>query len=251
MPPAPCNKCRAGKPSEGDSWCLACSSLEVAQGLFKRRWVHAGIRAVAEESALSSARFIKALANLDTNLPGPVAERGELLLTPKAKVEKPPRSRSPCRDERPPIQRSAAAHRSSSHREDREGDRHRGREKEPERRGASEESYTEESEEEEPREEEPVVKREEEIRSERRHSEKPPEPPYPPKGSSHQHTHGKRKKNKRRGGTKHQKHWRERENPFKKSHRRLPRDQLELAQSARHGFERRAWRETAGLEALR
>ena len=241
MPPAPCNKCRAGKPSEGDSWCLACSSLEVAQGLFKRRWVHPGIRAVAEESALSSARFIKALANLDTNLPGPVAERQELLLTPKAKVEKPQRSRSPRRDERPPIQRSATTYRTSSPREDKEGDRHRGREREPEHREPSEGSYSEESgEEEEPREEEPVVKREEEARTERRRSEKPPEPPYPPREPTHHHSQGKRKKNKKRGGTNHQKHWRERDNPVKKSHRRLPRDQLELAQSARHGFERRA-----------
>jgi hypothetical protein len=29
MQPVTCNKCKSGKPSPGDSWCLACSSQEV------------------------------------------------------------------------------------------------------------------------------------------------------------------------------------------------------------------------------
>ena len=96
-----------------------------------------------------------------------------------------------------------------------------------------------ESEEEEELEREEFVKEEEEHRKDRRRAEKPPEPNYPPS-----HTKKKKKKGKgakrRRGGTRHQKHYREREDPFRRSHRRLDQERLDFADNLQAGLERRA-----------
>lgn len=250
MPPVPCNKCRSGRQTESDSWCLGCSSLEVTLQLFRKRWSQPGIRAIAEEAALSCARFVRGLHNLDSTLCAPSAGEG-IHLAPKSRPLR-PRSRTPLRDERPPLLRSGPS------REPPERKRDRDRPEREEEREASEESYSEGSEEEdvphdpEVKQEEKEAARdsghsrrrekeaEEKVHRSRRErgSEKPPEPPHPPPG--HEGRSRRSGKKRKRGGTKHQRHYRERENPLKSSHRRLDSSQLSLARPLDEGLERRA-----------
>ena len=89
MPPVACNKCRTGWQQPSDSWCLGCSSLEVTQESFRRRCVNPGIRAVAEEAALSCARFVRALGNLDGTLGTGSGGGQPLQLAAKSKPERP------------------------------------------------------------------------------------------------------------------------------------------------------------------
>lgn len=95
MQGSPCNKCRQGVQAPGDSWCIGCSSLELAQTVLKVRWRHPGLRRICEETALSCARLCKAFQNLDRTLLAEEDKREEVLDTtaPKVKAEK-PRSRS-------------------------------------------------------------------------------------------------------------------------------------------------------------
>ena len=116
--------------------------------------------------------------------------------------------------------------------------RERPRAREEDRRPPEEYSYAEGSEKEEACEEEiearPEVK--EAPALERRRPEKLPEPRHPLRGASR----GKGKKRKRRGGSKHQRHYREREDPLRTSHRKLGKSRLEFAPDLRSGLERRA-----------
>ena len=238
MRPALCNKCKAGRQAEGDSWCIGCSAQEVSLQALKRRWNNPGLRAVAEETLLSGARLVKAFANLDSNLLTPAAVDPSPLAVAKSRSER-PRSRSP-RDNRPPLARTYSRPRASDHRGRREEE--------------DEYTYEEESEEEhiEPgRREDVAEERRREVKEEDRGSQRPPEPDHPPKGwTENEHT-SKRKKDKKskrknrsrkkkRGGTRHQRHYRENINPLRKSHRRLPQDCLRLAKSIHEGLSRRA-----------
>eukprot|EP00435_Cladocopium_sp_Y103_P066051 s619_g28.t1 len=241
MPPT-CNKCRVGRPSEGDSWCIGCSALEAAVLLYKKRWQHPGVRVVAEEAAVSAARFIKALHNLDSRL-SPSGGSEPLSLMPKARASR-PRSRSRRRDTRPPLQRSVPSRepppRSREHRERREHkEREERRERErsaPEKRVEKEaaDSYTEESgEEEEPTQDE--VKREEESAQEERPENKKPEETAKESQPDKTEDHGVE-------GTRRQRHYREAENPLRSSHRRIDSSHLELSENMESGFRRHYWR---------
>jgi hypothetical protein len=85
---APCNKCKGSRGCDGDSWCLGCSYLGVAQNLFRKKWLNQGVRAVAEEAVLSAARFIRGLSQLDSSLSGRDAGGLTFLLTSaKSKAE--------------------------------------------------------------------------------------------------------------------------------------------------------------------
>lgn len=230
MPPH-CNKCKWGIPAEGDTWCIGCSSLELSQELLRHRWQQPGVRRVAEESLLSCARLVRAFANLDRTLVDSGAGRaavppprgaGHQTLPPPPPVPErshrsTERSRSPHQDRRPPLRRSERRVELYPKRAARPANPHR------------EEDYSqEEEEEEEEREDPPVeVKREESRRS-------VPEPANPPKKKR---SHKKRRK--QRGGRKHQRHYREKLQPLKRSHRRLRGEVLELAKSVRSGLERR------------
>lgn len=211
---APCNKCRSGTQPAGDSWCLGCSSLEVSQDFLKKKWGLPGLRGLAEEAALSGACFVRALYNLDSSLASSSgsAEGRALLTAAKSKAER-PRSRSP-RDERPPIPRAPPP-------------------PAPPRRGEREPSpeslYSEgeESEEEDHARDAPVKVEEKDKERERRGSHRPAEPRYPPRDSHRQH--GEKRGKKRREGKKHQRRYRDAEDPFRKSHRRLDSHKLDLA----------------------
>ena len=231
MPPH-CNKCKWGIPAEGDSWCIGCSSTELAQELLRQRWLQPGVRRVAEEALLSSARQVRAFANLDRALGESGAGRGAGPSTRGAgqsTVPPPPpvpersnrstdRSRSPQRDRRPPLRRS-----------DRRIELHPKRAARAPAEPLGEEYSEEEEEEEENREDPPVeVKREESHR-------RVPEPENPPRRRRSQ----KKPRKKKRGVRKHQRHYRERDQPLKSSHRRLKGSILELASSVRSGLERR------------
>ena len=63
-----CNKCRQGLRSPGDTWCLGCRALEVAQLELGRRWPDQGARNLAEEILLSATRHIKRLGELGPGL---------------------------------------------------------------------------------------------------------------------------------------------------------------------------------------
>ena len=245
MPPS-CNKCKKGIAQEADTWCLGCSSLELSQGLLRQNWRHAGLRAISEEALLSSARLVRAFANLDGTLVGgpsagsPVRAPG-LTTAAKPKAERPQRSRSPKRDDRPPLVRSPKRTSRSSapavpHRES--------------------ESDFDEDEEEEEEEDEPI----EEVKREHYGSRRPPEPEGPPPSRREEDRRSERspehrredrqrgeekkkrprgKGRRRRGGARHQRRHRDQKDPFRRSHRKLRSDQLELATSLEEGLERR------------
>lgn len=257
MPSVPCNKCRTGWQQTGDSWCLGCASLEVTQDCFKRRWTNPGVRAVAEEAALSCARFVRALGNLDGTLVSGGAGPPQLLLAAKSKAERPNRSRSPVRDERPPLRRVVPSHepppRDRGGREsgqdrgerDRDRDRRSYKEHRPRERSPTEEESEEQSEEEEPRQKDAEVKIEPREERSSRRSEAPPEPARPPSWKEaedrrKEKKERKKKKKGKRGGKKHQRRYREETDPLRSSHRRLSSDKLELARDLDSGLERRA-----------
>eukprot|EP00435_Cladocopium_sp_Y103_P058254 s676_g20.t1 len=159
MPPV-CNKCKQGNAQEGDTWCLGCSSLELSLGLLKQSWRHQGLRAVAEESAPSSARLIRAFANLDHSLISGGAGSSDRApaVSAKARHERRTHSRSPRRDTRPPLPRSPK----------------RATKVEP--RSEKESEDFDEDEEEEEDDGRPIT----EVHKEHHHSERPPEPEGPP-----------------------------------------------------------------------
>eukprot|EP00435_Cladocopium_sp_Y103_P059488 s177_g21.t1 len=277
-PPEHCNKCKVGVCQPGDSWCIGCSSLELAQSLLKQSWSHQGIRATAEEAILSAARLVKAFSNLDRSFARGTAERHGGAAA-KSRIG-PQRSRSP-RRERPVLpapppapprassHRDRSRHRSHRRQSRRESEREppreeRREEREPpqeERHPESEESFEEDSEEEagerdphvERREPERLVKTEDTAGEDTPGSRPPPEPALPPSHrrerseiprrrdpDSHRHsTKPKKKKKKRRGGAKHQKRWREQINPLRRSHRLLGGETLLLARSFQAGLDRR------------
>ena len=256
MPPALCNKCRSGLQSAGDSWCLGCSSQEISWRLLQRRWNTPGLRAVAEETVLSGARLLNAFANIDSSLVTSAAAERHPATAAKARADK-ARSRTPVRDERPPLPRTTSRARSIEHpagdQPDYDRDSSYEEESEEEDRGAGASAPAH-----------PRMSRVKEEEPQSRGSQKPPEPPGPPPDratyeADHPRSHhrgdgyrkGKRndekkrsrkskKKQKKRGGAKHQRHYREVVNPFKASHRRLPSSRLQLARSLKEGLSRQA-----------
>eukprot|EP00435_Cladocopium_sp_Y103_P055665 s1957_g18.t1 len=242
--------------SVGHSSPEGCSSLEVAQAGFKRTWQLPGLRSIAEEAALNCARYIRALGNLDGTLASSHSGSQGLVAVAKHRPER-PRSRTPRRDDRPPLRRAAPSrdppqrYREERYREDerRDRDRERDRDRRRERRTeeqpppVSEHETEEESEEEEPQERDTEVKEEDKEDRHRDRREPPPEPARPPSWKSSEKDSSKKKKKKKkgkRGGAKHQRHRREEADPLRSSHRRLPPEKLELASSLQAGLERRA-----------
>lgn len=238
MPP-PCNKCKRSVAQEGDTWCLGCASLEHAQNVLRQPWRSQPLRLVAEEALLSGARLVRAFSNLDQQIQvGGAGSSRAPETSAKSRATRPasrPPSRSPRRDTRPPLPRSPARAAAAEPRPDLESDS--------------------EFEEEEEEEEEPPT----EVKKEETGGGRPPEPEGPPPGHrsekpaerrsehkrhhhsdnrSHHHKSGSGKK-KRRGGTKHQRRYRDLEDPFRRSHRKIRPDQLELARSLEEGLARR------------
>jgi hypothetical protein len=200
--------------------------LEVSQDFLQKKWGLPGLRGLAEEAALSGARFVRALYNLDSSLASSSgsAEGRALLTAAKSKAER-PRSRSP-RDERPPIS-LVRLHRQHPHVEESENLARKAFIQKVRRVKKK------------IRHETPPVKVEEKDKErERRGSHRPAEPRYPPRDSHRQH--GEKRGKKRRGGKKHQRRYRDAEDPFRKSHRRLDSHKLDLAGDFREGLERRA-----------
>ena len=72
-----CNKCRQGLRSPGDTWCLGCRALEMAQLELGRRWPDQGARSLAEEILLSATRHVKRLGELG---PGLITEQARYQL---------------------------------------------------------------------------------------------------------------------------------------------------------------------------
>lgn len=250
MRQAPCNKCRSGAQAQGDSWCLGCSAQEASAQLLKKRWNNPGLRAVAEETLLTSARLVKAFHNLDNNLITPAALDKSPLAAPKVRSER-PRSRTPRRDERSPLRRHPPQE-SRSHPSAEEEDKRQPAKESRARPAAEDEEYTYEEDTEEEEEIPAVPEKEEEradpprreVKEESRGSERPPEPEKPPRASqeepeSHKREKKKKKKKNKRGGTRHQRHHRENYQPLKASHRKYPQSELRLSRSLDEGLSRR------------
>ena len=235
MPP-PCNKCKRSVAQEGDTWCLGCASLEHAQNVLRQPWRSQPLRLVAEEALLSGARLVRAFSNLDQQIQVGVAGSNRAPETSaKSRASRPP-SRSPRRDTRPPLRRSPARAAAAEPSVDRESD-------------------SDIFEEEEEEEEEPPT----EVKKEDSGGGRPPEPEGPPPGqrsdrpaerrSEHKrHHHSENRthhqkstsgKKKRRGGTKHQRRYSDLDNPFRRSHRKIRPDLLELAATLEEGLARR------------
>ncbi len=63
--PAVCNKCRRVRPQSGDTWCLGCGAWEVIGQELTSVWEGPpGLREVANDLVLGTARSIRALRNL-------------------------------------------------------------------------------------------------------------------------------------------------------------------------------------------
>ena len=122
MPP-PCNKCKRSVAQDGDSWCLGCASLEHCQNILRQPWRNQALRLVTEEALLSSARLARAFSNLDQRVQASgAASTGRAPEThPKSRPQRPV-SRSPRRDQRPPLPRSPARAAPAEPRADRESE---------------------------------------------------------------------------------------------------------------------------------
>lgn len=194
--------------------------------MLRRSWNNQGVRAVVEETLLSSARLVRAFANLDSGLAPEVAgdPRDSGAGTAQSKSRASPRRKR----SRSPSRRTPPRAKSSTKREKRS----------PSPTGHTDDSsFEEEGEEETPP--------EKEARNTRRApgSAKPPEPPGPPPRKPAGRGRvplPRKKKKKRRGGAKHQRHYREQKDPFRASHRKLGGSPLRLATSFAKGLERRA-----------
>lgn len=233
-----CNKCKVGLASEGDTWCTGCSSLELAQGLLKQKWHSKGVRQIVEETLLSSARLCRAFSNLDRTL-GSDAGGPPPGISAKSQPAR-PRSRSPARGERPPLPRHS---RPSSHSPvGRSPSEESDLSWEPHASAVKKEQHTDLREERGSRGADRSERGGDREHHSGRGSERPPEPEYPPRHSSPAPKRKKKKTKKatRRGGTRHQRHYREADNPLKRSHRKLSGDTLSLARNFREGLERRA-----------
>ena len=221
-----CNKCKRGAATEGDTWCLACSSLDLCQEQFKGTWHSVAVRAIAEEAALSAARYIRALSNLDRGLAANESVRA------RAPPPPPPRARSPqhrSRSRERSRKSSAAARPASAPKE------------EPTEGEAlpTGESYEYTESEEEEIEGKATGSASAGGETSRDHYRAPPEPEVAPRSSGA--TDDRKKKPTRRGGKKHQRHSkRALQDPFKRTHRPLKGSQVQLAPNFRAGLERRA-----------
>ena len=241
-----CNKCKFGQAAEGDSWCTGCSALELGQSLLGQRWHSPGVRRIAEEQLITSARLVRAFSQLDRTL-HPSAGTGAEPSRPYLPAPPPPPPRAQ-RHPEPERERSRRRRSSTRRREEKSPLRRKEpppalqpkRRPAPSPREEEDDEFTEESDEEEERvddhaERDPPP----EIKSERG-QEPPPEPKEPPR-RKRGHKKSRKKKKKTRGGKKHQRHYREQANPLKLSHRKLKGADLELSRSARHALERRIW----------
>ena len=229
-----CNKCRQAPPREGDTWCIACSAWESVGVGLGGRWTTNGLRDTAAEAVVGAARLVRSLKNLDASL---VAQSKSQATKPKpaggATAVKEEKARSPL-----PRTRSSSAFPLAA-----------------QRGGESEYTYEdEESEEEEIVDKNPKAPRKaESVRG----SDRPAEPPYPPRSKreeveqdkaedkkkdrrdrEHGHKEKKEKGEKRhrgqgqgrrrkRGGRKHKRLARTLENPETPVHRALPQDYWE------------------------
>ena len=59
-----CNKCHQGEPYLSDTWCLACSSVEALTGELKCGWRNQGTRALATDVLTTAVRQVRALRRL-------------------------------------------------------------------------------------------------------------------------------------------------------------------------------------------
>lgn len=229
MQGSPCNKCRQGVQAPGDSWCIGCSSLELAQTVLKVRWRHPGLRRICEETALSCARLCKAFQNLDRTLLAEEDKREEVLNTtaPKVKAEK-PRSRSRALRSRSRSRRGRAA--SSA----------------PARPAGGEELPTGDTDDSE------YTWEDDDEADDKYHYRAPPvdpgklPPPLPAgspprKGERTSRGEGRpgTRRRRPRGGTRHQRRYRDIKDPLRASHRKLGGEETELAKSFDEGLNRR------------
>eukprot|EP00435_Cladocopium_sp_Y103_P049988 s467_g15.t1 len=189
-------------------------------------------------------RLVRAFANLDQSLSSGSAGSADRAraTTAKSKAARAARSRSPRRDERPPLPRSPR----------------RAAKVEPQTEKESEPTDFDEEGEEEEEDFKPPT---EAHRDRRGGDDRPPEPEGPPpgrpapkrtlerpegRGRERNEERSQRReykphhpKRRRRGGAKHQKRHKDLENPFRRSHRKIRKDLLELAPSLEAGLERR------------
>lgn len=225
----PCNKCRQGSQAPSDTWCIGCSSLEAAQGVLKVRWNHPGLRRITEETLLSAARLVRGFQNLDRTLGVESAKQSEAeaCATPKVKPDLGTRSRRP----RSESQESKKPSSSARPRQAEQGELPTG--------DTEDSEYTEE-------EEQPD---EDEDRYHYRAGEadpgkqRPPLPAGPPPGRPGRAEAPKgeprQRRRRPRGGTRHQRRYREINDPLRNSHKRLRTEDLEFATSFKEGVERR------------
>ena len=217
-----CNKCRQTAPWDQDSWCLGCSGLETLQTELCAGWQHSAFRLAAHDVIVGAVRTVRALRNLssschsaDRSRAAVEARQSEVSAAPARAPKSPERSRSRLPPPPPP----------------------------PASVKEQEESSEEDSEEEE----EEEKANDEEVTGacpKRDPSRKPPEPDHPPRGvhapqerpelpRSHRSGHksqghsGKRKRKGEhrrgsRGGSKHQRTFRQLDDPLIRVHRRPP-----------------------------
>ena len=224
-----CKKCKQSEPLEGDSWCLGCSAHESLGQDLAARWHSKALRAAANDLVLYTVKAVRSLRSISSSLQsaesaratqGAGSERGA---TPKAAGigrSLPPPPPPPCPVKEQPAESDLDEY---------------------------EESGEEESELEEDR---PEVK----TASSKARAARPPEPERPPtqeqldrNSQSHRRRSRSTPRKKRRhsgktrGGSKHQKLYRQLDKPDLVLHRRLPSSYIEepASRGGRAALERR------------
>ena len=71
-----CNKCKVNQPFEDDSWCLACSAWESIGVDLVARWDVPGLRDLAGEAVIATARQLKGLRRLSAGLAAKAVSEG-------------------------------------------------------------------------------------------------------------------------------------------------------------------------------
>ena len=200
-----CNKCHSGARQAGDSWCVGCSSLESIAADLKRGWNSGALRVIAEDACVAAARAVRALRfagnRLGDTVPRAEKSPGEPEEWSLEEVEEEPQEEA-----RPRTSGQSTAAKSRPKR----------------------------------------TRSPEEVRRPR-----PKTPPRPPPGHREREEaarleaeledeeHGRAKRKKHRGGTKHQQHTRQRDDGQQRvTHRPLGREYYERRPPPRANEER-------------
>lgn len=238
-----CKKCKSGLAAEGDSWCALCSSATALSEASKHRFSSLAHRALAEEVSVQASRQVRALIQLDRQVDSERTSLNDRLKNAKVKLaevtNQVDKSAAPKSAGVRPVAASpgqAAPVRAEA------VERDAGREAPADARPPAGAAATEdpdfgsESFEEESEEEEPVRDRTGAEEGDKRGTAAPRSPSRPPIPRADPPKKNRRHRSRsrgRRGGKKHQQHFRGLDAPDQRFHRRYQPEPINLGGNSR------------------